>query len=74
MGLGFVSRVYSLRCFSMLSALFLVGCSFLKQVPGEEYAKPRIMCEAGCNKGQGNEKSDCWFVGEIGTTIKLEGE
>lgn len=36
------------------------------------YAKPQIRCEAGRNKGNGNDKTDCWLYGEIGTIIKWE--
>lgn len=35
----------------------------------EPYAKPQIRCEGGRNKGNGNEKSDCWAYGEIGVVI-----
>ena len=47
-----------------LSVLVISGC--------RAYLKPQIRCEAGRNKGKGDEKSDCWAYGEIGTTIKLE--
>lgn len=35
---------------------------------------PQIRCEAGKNKGQGNEKADCWMYGELGLKIEPEGE
>ena len=62
----------------MLSAFLIVlgisSCGVLKLIPGKEYAKPQIRCESGRNKGNGNEKSDCWIYGEIGTKIDLSGE
>ena len=36
------------------------------------YIKPMVKCEYGKNDGRGNDKSDCWLAGELGTVIKIE--